>query len=357
MRNNIKQYLSEIAQKIIPYQWEDIPVGNVLRFDTNTLPNPSKSLPLFLDNMKRNCQINEYSDPGYKNLKRLIADYEKVKPEMISITNSGDEGIDVIAKAFLNKNDFFIITPPTYEMFEIQCRINGGIPVKIPLKKNTWEINEKEIILKSRNPRTKIIFLVNPNNPTASIIPLETIERIVKYSKTIVVVDEVYREFYGETVVPRLFKYKNLVVLRSMSKFAALAGARVGYLISNPEMTSKFESIRFPMGVSYLSCKFAETVLRKDKKWIQMQFKMIIKERKKLSDQLSKLGFFVYPSFANFLLVKIRQRTREICRKLKKEGIIVRDRSDKELLKGCIRITVRSSKENEILIKKLKAIL
>ena len=352
----MQKYLSEVAKNTTPYQWEEGVSGKSLRFDTNTLPFPPECVDDFLVNLENNCPINEYADPAYTKLKQLIAKYEFVESEMITITNSGDEAIDILAKTFLDPGDCFITAPPTYEMFSIQCEINRGVMLPVPLKKETWEVDSKEIIKKSRQPKVKLIFLVNPNNPTASIIPEETVENIVNKSDAVVVVDEVYREFYGKSAVPLLKKYKNLVILRSFSKFAALAGARIGYLIADKKLSEKFDAIRFPMGVSFLSYKLAETVLEKNKSWINQQVTMIIRERERLTKELTKLGLYVYPSFANFLLVKIANAS-IICRKLKQKDIILRDRSSKKYLENCVRITVRSPGENDQLLKKLKEIL
>jgi len=352
----INNLFSVVAQKTVSYQWEETFPGS-LRFDTNTLPFPPPSLQLFLADMKKNCLINEYADPSYKKLRQLIAKNEGVDGSMMTVTNSGDEAIDILAKTFLNPGDYFITTPPTYEMFDIQCKINRGINLPVPLKSKTCLVNSEEIIKSSQNPKVKLIFLVNPNNPTASIIPQKTILKIVKFSKAIVVVDEVYREFYGKSVIKFLEKYSNLVILRSFSKFAALAGARIGYLIGNPLFSQKFDAIRFPMGVSFLSYKLAETVLENDQKWMKEQEEIIKKERSKLTKELSNLGVYVYPSFANFLLVNMGKKTSEICRKLKSKGIVIRNRSKDKYLTDCVRITVRSPDQNKRLIQTLKEIL
>ncbi|MCJ7740856.1 aminotransferase class I/II-fold pyridoxal phosphate-dependent enzyme, partial [Candidatus Microgenomates bacterium] len=130
---NTRKYLSEVAEKIIPYQWEETGMEKTWRFDANTPPFPPKSLPFFLKTMAVNCPINEYADPSYTKLKQLIAGYEKVKPSMITVTNSGDEAVDVLAKTFLNPGDLFITSPPTYEVFSIQCEINRGKNLEVPL--------------------------------------------------------------------------------------------------------------------------------------------------------------------------------------------------------------------------------
>ncbi len=350
-----KNYLSEIAQKIDPYTWE-FGDGNEVRFNSNTVPCQPKSLQLFLEDMFKTCPINEYADPNYSDLKQLLANYENISAENITITNSGDEAIDIVAKTFLNPNDFFIITPPTYEMFSIQSGINRGIPLEIPLSKDTWKIDAEKIITATKNPKAKLIFLCNPNNPTGSIIPQKDIKKIVKQANAIVVVDETYREFFGETSVPLLEKYKNLVILRSFSKFAGMAGARIGYLLANKFLTQKFNGIRFPMGVSFFSYKLAERVLKNDREWIKKQIEIIKRERSRLTEALKSFGFFVYPSEANFLLVKIGNKVTDIYQKLKEKGIFIRDRSDKKNLEGCVRITIRSPKENTMLIYAIEEI-
>lgn len=353
---NIKSLFSKSTQSINPYQWEDVSMQNSLRFDSNTLPFAPPCMDSFLTSMKAYCPINEYTDPTYNRLKELLSGYEKVQKSMITVTNSADEAIDILAKSFLNPGDNFVTTPPTYEMYSIQCGVNKGVNLEVPLG-NNFEVNSEEVICVSRNPLTKLIFLVNPNNPTGSVISQKELEKIIKKSEAVVVVDEVYREFYGKSSVSLLKKYPNLVILRSFSKFAALAGARIGYLLADKLISKKFDAIRFPMGVSYLSYKLAEMVLEKDGKWIKEQIKMIKSERERLSTMLTNLGFLVYPSFANFLLVKVGNNTRNLCIMLKEKGIIVRDRSKKKYLQGCIRITIRSPKENNLLIKRIKEII
>ncbi|EKE15292.1 MAG: hypothetical protein ACD_12C00086G0003 [uncultured bacterium] len=354
MKNKI---LSEMAQKIMPYQWAKNVGPEVLRFDTNTLPNHPPCVNKFLKELINNCPINEYGDPSYVNLKKLISKYEKTPEETITITNSGDEALDIIGKAFLNDGDNFLIQPPTYEIFKSQCEINRGNAVEVPLLKKTFKPDVKNVIKVLKSTPIKITFVCNPNNPTGTITELEDIELILKNSSGIVLVDEAYREFYGVTCVPLLAKYDNLVILRSFSKFGAMAGARIGYLLANKKLSQVFDAIRFPLGVSYFSCKLAEKFLELDQNWIKEQTKMIKNERERLSQLLKKLGFFVYPSQANFILVNFGKKASEICEKLKENNILVRDRSNKKYLEGCVRITIRNQKQNNILINSLKKIL
>jgi len=352
-----KKILSEMAQKITPYQWAKNVGPEVLRFDTNTLPSPPPCINEFLKELINNCPINEYGDPSYTKLKNLISKYENTPEETITVTNSGDEALDIIGKAFLNDDDYFLIQPPTYEIFKSQCEINRGQAIEVPLLKKTFKPNVKNVIKVLKNTPIKITFVCNPNNPTGTVTEIGEIELILKNTSGIVLVDEAYREFYGVTCVPLLAKYNNLVILRSFSKFGAMAGARVGYLIANEKLSQVFDAIRFPLGVSYFSCKLAEKLLEQDQKWIKNQTRMIKKEREKLSQSLIKLGLFVYPSQANFLLVNFGEKANEICQKLKENNILVRDRSNKKYLEGCVRITVRNKEQNDKLINSLKELI
>lgn len=346
-----------MTKTIVTYQWEKNVDPEVLRFDTNTLPEPPPCVKTLLKSLEKNCPINEYGDSSYAKLKKLIARYEGVNENMITVTNSGDEALDVIAKAFLNAGDYFLVQPPTYEMFKLQCEINRGKAVEIPLLRNTFAINIDTVLKTLKNKLIKITFVCTPNNPTGSVTPLETIEAIAKASSGIVLVDEAYREFWGKTAAPLLKKYSNIVILRSFSKFGAMAGARVGYLIANKDLSQILDAIRFPLGISYFSCKLAELLLEQDQDWIKKQTALIQKERDRLTKALTKLGLFVYPSQANFLLIKLGLNAETICRELKNRNILVRDRSNKKYLEGCVRITIRSPEQNKILVNNLKEIL
>lgn len=356
MKKINQNYLSDIAQKIKPYVW-DFGGKNELRFNSNTVPFTPKSLNLFLKEMEKNCPINEYADPTYAGLKKLLADYEKVSVENITITNSGDEAIDVLAKTFLNPADLFITTPPTYDVFSIQSEINRGINLSVPLTKPNFTVDAEQIIEKAKNKKVKMIFLCNPNNPTGSIIPAAVIENIITSVNCIVIVDEAYREFYGKTSTQLIKKYENVVILRSLSKFAALAGARIGYLIANKSLSKKFDLIRFPMGISYLSYKLAETVLANDLPWIKKQIQEIKKERARMTKALTNFGFLVYPSETNFILVNMGGKAKEIYLKLKAKNLYIRDRSSKKYLESCARITIRSKEENNLLLAALREIV
>lgn len=351
-------YLSDVANSSAPYEWEgDVTSTQALRFDTNTLPFPPPGVRQFAKNMMSSCEVNEYVDPSYAALTRKIAEYESVSTSNITITNSGDEAIDVLAKACLNPGDTFVTTPPTYEMYAVQCIKNRGINTEVPLQADTYDVDCSTLIQQGNATRCNMLFLCSPNNPTGSVISRSVIKRIIQNVSCLVVVDETYREFGTNSCVNLLPRCPNLVILRSFSKFAGLAGARIGYLIASENLSKIFNAIKLPMGVSYLSSKLAECVLSQDQMWIQKQVQMILSERKKLISALRQFGFTVYPSRANFVLVNMGSKATAICRELKNVGILVRNRSTKPYLENCVRITIRSARENIQLIAALKEIV
>ncbi|MDO8609811.1 MAG: aminotransferase class I/II-fold pyridoxal phosphate-dependent enzyme, partial [bacterium] len=172
---NTKKLFSKMAQNVIPYQWETGVSKEMLRFDTNTLANPPPAVNSLIRQLENNCSINEYNDPSYSKLKQLIANYEGVTPENITITNSGDEALDVLAKTFLNPNDLFIIQPPTYEMFKLQCVINNGQAIEVPLNINDFSINKISLLKTIKEKPIKITFICNPNNQTGTVYSHELI--------------------------------------------------------------------------------------------------------------------------------------------------------------------------------------
>lgn len=350
-----KRYLSTMAQQIRPYTLSFGEKGQI-RFNTNTQSAPPPSLERFLRDFPEKEAINEYPDPSYTRLRTLIAEYEGVPLDMITITNGGDEAIDMVSKAALNTGDAFITAPPTFEVFASQSTINGGRHVPVPLIPDSFAYDIPEIQKQAHEHRAKLLFICNPNNPTGSVISNSDIEMILSSFDGLVIVDEVYREFYGTSATSLISRYDNLIILRSFSKFAGIAGARVGYLITNPELSSVFDSIRFPMGVSALSALLAEYVLTYDRDWIQKRVHMIRSERDRLKPRLESFGYHVYPSQTNFFLVRIGEQAAQITAALASRDLLISARHTAPGLEGCVRITIRSPEENDQLIAALNEI-
>ncbi len=362
--NIVTRSLRPSIQALEPYQWEPMSdeikqrygVDRVLRFDANTMATPPGCYDRFLDFVKQDRQVSEYKDFSYQPLQKLVAGYSKVAVDQVVITASGDEGIDIVTKAFLNDGDRVIISSPTYSMYKIQTGINGGETIDIPLIPGSFALDADKLI--AATEQAKILFICNPNNPTGTVNPRETIERIVRQAGCMVLVDEAYFEFNDREGVQDLISTcDNLIILRTFSKFAAMAGARVGYLLTSPCLAAKLNAIRLPMGISYFSMELAKMVLAEDMVWVEQNLRTILTERSRMAEAYTALGLQFYPSRTNFFLVRYGEQASKLVQHLMTKGLVLRDLSSKMNIEGCIRITVRSPDENDQLISALKEAL
>ncbi len=203
------------------------------------------------------------------------------------------------------------------------------------------------------NERPKLVFLCSPNNPTGNSLSREIVQKVAE-SAEYVVLDEAYVEFSGNSMLDMVRDFDNLIVLRSFSKFFALAGMRVGYAVCSTEIAEAIEKVRLPFGISHPAVETAIAALRSIDYYREIRDK-IVAEREKLIENLKKIEWLeVYPSDANFVLVKAKKEG--VVEKLAEKGFIVRDASVIGLEGLHIRITVGKPEENEMLIEALKEI-
>ncbi|MFH1375535.1 MAG: histidinol-phosphate transaminase [Patescibacteria group bacterium] len=303
-------------------------------------------------------ELNRYPDPLSENLRKKLAQYAKVKPAQVLVGNGSDEIIWLLLLGFVENNEEILTFTPTFSMYKVFAELAGLKVRELPLEKD-FTLNVAKL-LKKVSPKTKIIFLCSPNNPTAQTIPVSDINKVAKNFKGLVVVDEAYIEFAPRKSCQSLLrKYQNLVILRTFSKAWGLAGLRTGYALGNPEVISALAKVRAPYSVDALSQALAEKALTKCQQ-MEIMAKKIISERERLTKQLWELGLIVFPSDANFLLVKFPAKVTasRVYKKLVDNfGIVLRDFSAKPGLKNCIRVTVGSGDENRKLIAALGKVL
>ncbi len=301
-----------------------------------------------------NTNLNRYPDPLQINLKKLIAKQKGVEINQIFIGNGSDEAIDLLFRAFCepSKSKAYIF-PPTYGMYEVSAAINNVEIVKLPLNSN-FELPSIEEI-KSKVNSAGLLFICSPNNPTGNCSTENQIKEIAKNFNGIVVVDEAYIDFSkNKTAITSLSEIPNLVVLQTLSKAYGLAGARVGMAFASASIISILNKIKPPYNINSLSIKAAENVLLNNKS-IQQQIDLIKSERERLKIEFQKLKNVetVFPSEANFLLVKF-SNSDEVFKSLIQNGIVVRNRSSQ--IPNCLRITIGTLSENENVLKILKEI-
>jgi histidinol-phosphate aminotransferase len=297
---------------------------------------------------------NRYPDPYQRQLKDRIAKIKKVNEENIFLGNGSDEAIDLLIRLFCQpERDNIIVLPPTYGMYGVSAHINNVTIKEVPLNEN-FQLDLKAV-LSAADKRTKIVFVCTPNNPTGNLIEEKTIISLLEQFNGIVVVDEAYIDFVKDKSMTRYIgKYRNLVVLQTFSKAWGLAGLRLGMAFALEGIIEYLSKIKAPYNVNSstqeLTLKALENEASKNK-----MVKEIISQRELLVSRLRDMDIAekIYPSDANFILVKVEE-PRKVYQYLLNEKIIVRDRSNVHLCQGCLRITVGTAMENNELTECLK---
>ncbi len=300
-------------------------------------------------------EYNRYPDPYQQRVKHALARIKNVKENRIFLGNGSDEAIDLLIRAFCEPaKDHIIILPPTYGMYKVSADVNN-VEVKEVLLSADYQPRPDKI-LEEVNEHSKILFICSPNNPTGNLQESGAIQKLVESFPGLVVVDEAYIDFAGvDSWAQKLDDYPNLIVLQTFSKAWGLAALRLGIAYANPELISILNKIKPPYNVSELTQERAlEAMSNIDK--MNAQVSIILHERSILMEALEELPLVekVYPTDANFVMVKVPQ-ARRVYDFLVKKGIIVRDRSRVALCEGCLRITVGSPGENEQLLLQLAA--
>ncbi|MTI41572.1 histidinol-phosphate transaminase [Fulvivirga lutimaris] len=300
---------------------------------------------------------NRYPDPYQRQLKKAIAALKGTKVENIFLGNGSDEAIDLIFRIFCEPgSDNIIITDPTYGMYEVSAAIQDIEVQKVPLTK-AFELDSDKV-LSVINENTKLIFLCNPNNPTANLLNEGEIKNVIENFKGIVVLDEAYIDFTNrESSIQWLNDYPNLIVLQTFSKAWGMAGMRLGMAFSNSKIIQLFNKVKAPYNMSILTQNKALELIENNKEKVKSNLQVLVHERARLIDALSKFSMVehIYPTFTNFILVRFNNHSL-VFKTLIEAGLIVRDRSKALNCENCLRITVGTPNENELLIDVLSKI-
>lgn len=305
-------------------------------------------------------ELNRYPDPQPQELLKCLSKLYQVTPEHLLVARGSDEIIDLLLRVFCTAGkDAIVICPPTYGMYKIAAIIQNAAVVEIPLLKDQGFALDSKKILANWQPNIKLIFLCSPNNPTGNVLSRDEILNLCRQlaDKALIVVDEAYIEF---AAVPSLIQsipdYSNLVILRTLSKAYGLAGIRCGTMIANPIVVQLLQQVLAPYPIprpvaNMTSQLITEEMLEKVKQRIQV----LLQQREWLYQQLNQLSFVeqIWPSAANFILLKVNH-AEKILTVCQQRGIVIRDRSRDYGLNNCIRITVGTPEENQLLMEGLK---
>ena len=300
--------------------------------------------------------MNRYPDPYQKMVKERLSEIKNIPTKNILLGNGSDEDLDLIFRAFCEpKQDNIICTPPTYGMYKVLSDLNN-VELKESLLTIDFTLNV-DGVLSQINANTKIIFLCSPNNPTGNSIPKEQIEIILEQSNCLVVIDEAYIDFSEETSWnTRLEQYPNLIVCQTLSKAWGMAGIRLGICYASTTIIAVLNKIKPPYNVNILTQQKALEVLN-NVEVFEEKLNQILSEREKLKDVLTQLSFVkkIYPTDANFWLIKVDDANKRY-KQLLKKSVVIRNRTTQPLCENCLRITVGTKVENDKLIIALKEI-
>jgi histidinol-phosphate aminotransferase len=299
--------------------------------------------------------LNRYPDPYQKKLKAAISRIKGIEEEKIFLGNGSDEIIDLCFRIFCNPgSDKALTFTPTYGMYEVSASVNDVQVIKIPLNEN-FQIDIRKTEKHFSDKNLKLIFICSPNNPTSNSMNLQDVEHILSHFNGIVVIDEAYIDFSEKPSFMKLIGiHPNLVLMQTFSKALGLAAARVGMAFSDPDIIRYFNKLKPPYNISTINQNAALRKLARQDEY-KKQVQIIKEERGRLSSILKKMRITenVYPSDANFLLVKVKDAN-YIYNKLIEKCIIVRNRSS--VIENCIRITVGKPDENKKLVNALNSI-
>lgn len=293
---------------------------------------------------------NRYPDPHQKKLKDKLAVVKGIAAEHIFIGNGSDECIDLLFRSFCEPGkDNVIICPPTYGMYEVSANINDVEVRRAPLLEDFQpDLVHLENLV---DAQTKIIWLCSPNNPTGNALNREDIEMVLNNFNGIVVIDEAYINFSKQkTFIQDLADYPNLVVLQTLSKAWGLAGLRLGMAFASVAIIDILDKVKPPYNINQATQDLVLKALEEVGQ-VNDMIRLLVDMREAMAEVFRSMPTVeqVYPSDANFLLVKIKD-ARKVYEFLLTKGIVTRDRSNVTLCEGCLRITIGTEKENTMLV-------
>jgi len=315
--------------------------------DANELPVKNPVSPAEMN-------LNRYPDPFQIDLRKTLATMLSVTPEMIFTGVGSDEIIDLLIRLFCEPGrDSVAIIDPTYGVYKVAADLNAIRTISLQLNQQ-FQLDVTGIKT-TIEPNTKLVFLCSPNNPTGNVLKGEDITALCSATNAIIVADQAYVEFArpSDDLAGSALEHENLVVLRTFSKAWGLAGIRLGYCVANERTVSYLLRIKSPYNVSAITSRLATNAL-KNRVFLRNSISTIVAERARLAESLQSLAVVVhvYPSEANFLLVEFNDAVR-VYESLRGAGIIVRRRSEPRL-RNCLRLTVGTSEENDLVLSNIR---
>ncbi len=329
-----------------------VPVEQVIKLDGNE--NPYGCSPRVRQALAESNSHHIYPDPLNREVRQLLQQHTGIDTKYIAVGSGSDELIDNVLRITLEPGDRVVNCPPTFGMYPFSTTVNAGQTVSIP-RKADYSI-DVDAIRSAIDEQTKVVFITSPNNPTGNLTSKEDTLELLN-SEALIVIDEAYHEFTGGATVADLVpEFPNLVVLRTFSKWAGLAGMRVGYGF----LPERLNDINYRMKLPYNITVAAQIAVREtfaDMADMQSTIDAIIAERDRLFQKLKAQGTLdPIPSWANFILCRVlKGEAKEIKLALEKKGIFIRY-FDKPMLQNMIRISVGKPEHTDAVVAALNAL-
>jgi histidinol-phosphate aminotransferase len=357
IRSTILRIEPYVPGKPIEEVQREVGICDVIKLASNENPlGPSpKGVKALQEAVER---IHIYPDGNCYYLKEALAQHLGVAPDQLLLGNGSDEMLRMLAETFLNPEDEVILSEHTFSGYQFITRLMGAWDVVVPMKDYTFDL---EAMAKAVSPKTKMVFICNPNNPTGTFVTADELDGFLDAvpAGVLVVMDEAYYEYvddpsYPDTVA-MLASRKNLMILRTFSKVYGLAGLRVGYGIGHPDVIFAINRVREPFNVNSLAQAAAVGALA-DEEFLQESRAVNRAGKAFLYEEFKRLGLSYIPSQSNFILVNVGMDSQEFFRAMLKKGVIVRA-GDAFGLPGFIRVTVGREQDNRRFIDALMDVL
>jgi len=331
----------------------ELRITNVIKLASNE--NPLGPSPKAIEALNKHIKdMHLYPDKACFELIRLIAERLDFSPENIVIGNGSDELMLLIALAYITAGDEVVISLNTFSTYEMVSRLMEASIIRVNLNNYKYDL---EAMAKASGPKTKLIFVCNPNNPTGTINTQKELDALIARvsPETIIVVDEAYREYVESREYPESLSYvrnkKNVVVLRTFSKIYGLAGLRVGYAVTRPEIAKYLNLVRLPFSVNRLA-QIAAVAAIADNHHIEASRKNNAEGKELLYAELGKLGLSYVKTEANFIFINLNDDADLIFMELMRRGVIVRPLTSFGM-PGSIRVSIGNQEQNKKFIRVL----
>lgn len=305
-------------------------------------------------------RINVYPEKNFKKLKKLLGEKFGISSDYIGLGHGAGNVLEEIAKTFLEEGDEVIVPKQSYRLYREISKIMGAKVVEVSLDDNySIDLDDFKAAI---NPKTKLVWICNPNNPTGSIIPKENFDDFVDSlpEHTWMVVDEAYSEFTNPEELPDLMNYikgkKNIIAVRTFSKYYGIAGARMGYLVADPEVITMYDTVSEPFNANRIALAGAVELIQNELATCKKYGDIIIQDRERMSEELEIMGCTPFPSRGNFVFFCTPYPATEVSELLLQRGIIIRPCNGWGY-NYHVRVTIGTTEQNEVFLRELKKVL